>query len=386
MLNYFRSTLWARKLYRQRWFITFRNYAKLVFPKHLQHRLEIDDRDQLSAAEKILMDWPAYCPKPRVGLVRDRQKYPYWTKFERFLSNNQIPFDYYDAHQSNWLKSAGQFDVILWVPEEATVHFVEEIRRKTYILEKYCKKVCFPSFDTLTWNEDKITQYELLRMNNLPVVETFISHDLSEILKKLSQLDYPLVAKSSIGAGSMAVELVRDNRQAERISKTIFSSTGRMTFWPSFRQKDYVYFQKFQPNEGYDLRVIVVGNFVMEYYRDVPKGEFRASGMHMDRYGALPEDAMRLGREVARKFDKVFMAVDMLRSPADGNLYITELSAAPTIYLDDVVCVNGMKGIYVFASSGKYDFQPCNYLVNELILREFFERKWLPRFYGKRMV
>lgn len=382
MLEGLRLTSWAKRARRRRWFMALRNYVRLVLPQVPERYPHVDDRDQLDAAEKVLLAWPEHCPKPRVGLMRDRREYPYWTKFERFLNNNQISFDYYEAHRSNWLAAAGQFDVILWVPEMAATHFVEEIRRKTYILEKICGKVCFPSFDTLMWNEDKLAQYELLRMNNLPVVETFISHDFEEILSKLPQLEYPLVAKSATGAGSTGVELVKDRRQAERISETVFSAAGRATFWPYLRQKNYVYFQKFQPNEGYDLRVIVVGNIVMGYYRDVPKGEFRASGMHTERYEALPEDAIRLGRKVAEKFDEMVMAVDMLRDPRDGQLYITELGAAFTSDLVGDLIVDGVRGIYVFNSLDEYSFQPGNYWTHELILREFFT-KWCSRFGGK---
>jgi glutathione synthase/RimK-type ligase-like ATP-grasp enzyme len=375
------STLWAKKLYRQRWFVVLRNYAKLVFPRSPQCHPEVDDRDLIGTADQVLMDWPKHCPKPRVGLMRDRRKYPYWTKYERFLRNNEIPFDYYEAHRSNWLAAAGQFDVILWAPEESTNYIMEEARRKTYILEKFYGKVCFPSLDTLMWNEDKLTQYELLRMNNFPVVETFISYDLCEILKKLPQLEYPLVTKFSTGAGSVAVELVKDRRHAERISKTIFSAVGRTTFWPFIRQKNYVYFQTFQPNEGYDLRVIVVGNIVMGYYRDVPKKEFRASGMHTVRWDAIPEDAIRLGRMVAKKFDDTILAVDMLRNPHDGKLYITELGAAFTIDTLGDLIVDGVKGIYVFNSLDEYSFQSGDYWTQELVLREFF-KKWCSRFDG----
>lgn len=375
-----RSTLWVRKLYRQRWLMAIRNYAKYVFPRVPQRFPEVDDRGQLDLAEKVIMTWPENCPKPRVGLVRDRQEYPYWTKFERFLINNQIPFEYYEAHLSNWLEKAGQFDVILWITEWAEPHCLDEVRRKTYILEKLCGKVCFPSFYTHMWNEDKLTQYELLRLNNLPVVETFISHDLAEILQRSPQLEYPLVAKSSTGAGSMAVELVKDSQQAEKISKTIFSTVGRTTFLPYFRQKDYVYFQKFQPNEGYDLRIIVVGDIIIGYYRDVPKGEFRASGMHNERFEALPEDAMKLAREVARKLDEVVIAVDMLRDPRDGKLYITEMAATSCFDILGDLKIDGVNGIYVFNPSGEYRFQPGNYWSPELILREFFGKKWFPKF------
>lgn len=379
MLKNIKSSLLIRKLYRTRWFWTIRNGVKNLVQRDPVSYPIMDDRDELDATEKVLLVWPEHYPKPKVGLVCDRREYPYWTKFERFLKDNQISFDYYEVHKSNWLASARQFDIILWAPEESTNYVLEEGRRKTYILEKFCNKVCFPSFDTLMWNEDKLTQYELLRMNNFPVVETFISHDLNETLKKLPQLEYPLVAKSSTGAGSAGVELVKYRRQAERISKTIFSGVGRTTFWPYFRQKNYVYFQKFQPNEGYDLRIIVVGDIVMGYYRDVPKGEFRASGMNIVRYEALPEDAMKLGRNVAKKFDEVVMAVDMLRDPKDGKLCITELSAMPTMIIDDLV----LAGIYIFNSLDEYSFQPCNYLAHELVLKEFFVKKWFSRFKGK---
>jgi glutathione synthase/RimK-type ligase-like ATP-grasp enzyme len=380
MIKDIKSSLLVRKLLRKRWFWRIRNAVKdLVLSNPVNFPI-MDDRNELDVAEQVLIPWPSDCAKPRVGLVRDRREYPYWTKFERFLKNNDIPFDYYEVHRSNWLVAADQFDVILWAPEEATNYILEEGRQKSYILEKFCGKVCLPSFDTLMWNEDKLAQYELLKFNNFPVVETFISHDFSETLTKVPQLEYPLVAKTSTGAGSLGVELVKNSLQAGRISKTIFSGVGRTTYAPNFRQKNYVYFQKFQPNEGYDLRITVVGDIVIGYYRYVPKGDFRASGMNTWKYAALPEDAMQLGRKVSKKFNEIIMSIDMLRDPRDGKLYIIELSAMPTIWIDDLARVDGVKGIYIFNSSGKYIFQPCNYLAHELVLSEFFNKKWFSRF------
>ena len=375
MVDGFRSTLWVRMLFRRRWFIVVRNYIKLFFPRAPQLYPMVDDRDQLDNAEKVVISWPEHYPKPKVGLVRDRREYPYWTKFERFLRNNQIPFDYYEVHQSNWVKAAGQYDVILWAPGESTNYVLQETRRKTYILEKFCGKACFPSLDALMWNEDKLTQYELLRMNNFPVIETFISQDLDEILKKLPQLEYPLVAKTAAGAGSVGVELVKDSRQAERISKAVFSAVGRETFWSYFRQKNYVYFQKFLPNEGYDLRVIAVGNRVFGYYRDVPQSEFRASGMGLVRKEALPADAVQLAMELIKKLDLVIASVDMLRDNT-GKLHIIEMSAFITVETPEQLHVNGLPGAYVFDSSGLHHFEPGKFWIQELALSEFFKR-WL---------
>ena len=387
MIKEAKSRVFVRKLYRTRWFWILRNFIRGIFQQSPIVHPIVDDRQQLDMdemkAEKIIIDWGDQCLKPRVGLVRDRREYPYWTKFERFLKNNQIPFEYYTVHNSNWVAAAEKFDVILWATEEATSYNVEESRRKVYILEQLLGKTCFPSFDTLMWNEDKITQYELLKIYKLPIIDTFISHDLNEIRNLTSEFSYPLVTKLSTGAGSVAVELIKNGKQARTIIKDIFSVDGRKTYWPYFRQKDYVYFQKFQPNEGYDLRIIVIGNNVLGYYRDVPGGEYRASGMNTVRFGAIPEAAARLAREVARAFNEVVVAVDMLKSPLDGKFYIIELGAMPTIDLPGDLIVNGVKGVYFFDAFDRFIFKPGIYWTQEFMLREFFQRKWISNSAGK---
>jgi glutathione synthase/RimK-type ligase-like ATP-grasp enzyme len=307
-----RSILLVRRLYRRRWFWTVKNAVKDLVQKAPAPRPVLDDRHQLDVAERVLIPWPNHCAKPAVGLVKDYAAPPYWTKYERFLRNNEFPFKYYDIHRSDWLAASEEFDVIIWASTGSAPE-IEEHKRKTFTLETYCKKVCFPSFETLMWYEDKIYQYEWLRMNDLPVVETFVSHSLPEIAERIPQSLYPMVTKVPVGAGSQGVELVKNARQAEAIARRAFSPVGRTTYWPYLRHKDYVYFQKFLPNAGYDMRVIAVGNRVFGYYRDVPQREFRASGMGLVRKAAIPEDAMQLARHLMRKLDLDVVAVDMLR-------------------------------------------------------------------------
>lgn len=374
MLKEIKSSLWVRKLYRTRWFWTIRNIVRDLVQKAPVIHTIIDDRHELDTAEQVLIAWPSNRAKPRVGLIQDRKAPPYWTKYERFLRNNQFSFEYYDIHQSDWLATSKQFDVIIWATEGAAPE-IEEQKRKTFLLEKFCGKVCFPSFETLMWSEDKIYQYEWLQMFNFPVIETFISHSASETLAKIQQLDYPLISKVPVGAGSLGVELVKNSRQAETVTKEAFSRVGRPVYWPYFRQKDYVYFQKFMPNAGYDLRVIAVGDKVFGYYRDVPQGEFRASGMGLVRKGTLPEDAVQLAMQVIKKLDLVIAAVDMLRDSA-GKLHIIEMSPLIQVDTPGQLHVDDVPGAYVFNSSGTYTFEPGMLWIQELALKEFFER-WL---------
>lgn len=374
MIKDIKSSLWIRKLYRTRWFWTLRNAIRDLVQKAPVNYSIVDDRDELDVAEHVLVSWPSDRAKPTVGLVQDRKFPPYWTKYERFLLRNQFPFEYLEIHRSDWLAISKQLDVIIWASEGAAPE-IEEQKRKTFLLENFLGKVCFPSFETLMWSEDKIYQYEWLRMFDFPVIETFISHNAAETLAKIQQLDYPLIAKVPVGAGSLGVELVKNLKEAEGIAKQAFSPVGRRIYWPYFRQKDYVYFQKFMPNAGYDLRVIAVGNKVFGYYRDVPQGDFRASGMGIVRKGDLPEDAVHLAVQVIKKLGLVIAAVDMLQD-SSGKFHIIEMS--PLIQVDTAgqLHVDGVPGAYVFSSSGTYTFEPGMFWIQELALKEFFEQ-WL---------
>lgn len=372
MIQNFKTSLLGRRLYRTRWFWVARNALRNLVKRNPAAPSIIDDRKELAVAPKVLMPWPSDIPKPKVGLVQDFFMQPYWTKYERFLQNNGFPFEYYDVHRSNWLAASESFDVIIWAAEGKTPQ-IEEQRRKTYILEKHCGRICFPSYDTLMWHEDKIFQYEWLRKRGFPVIHTFISNSVSEAFDRLKSIRYPLVVKQPVGAGSLGVELARSDRQAREIIRQSFSPTGRQIYWPYIRQKDFVFFQDFQPNEGYDLRVIVVGDKVFGYFRDVPPGEYRASGMGLVRKEKIPEAAIRLALHLARSLDLVIVAVDMLRDTG-GAFQIIELSAFIQVDTSEQLRVDEQPGAYVFDASGNYYFQPGRFWIQELALKEFFER------------
>ena len=107
-------------------------------------------------------------------------------------------------------------------------------------------------------------------------------------MEHLATCKYPLVWKLTAESGSLGVELVRDRRTAERRARRVFDFCGRRTYWPYVGQKNYVYLQEFITDAGPDIRITVIGSMLFGIFRDVPKGEFRASGMGAWRWGALP--------------------------------------------------------------------------------------------------
>ena len=234
----------------------------------------IDDRGLIEDAEVVRIDWPVNVAKPRVGIVRDLEEFPRWTKFRRFLETNGFAYDYLDIHSHDWIDRARQFDVVIGLVSNE-INRLEEIRIKYHFLETYLGKTCYPSAAHTLLYENKSLEAYISKIYDLPFAKTYISHSREDALALLEHVQYPLVSKVNQSSGSMGVELVSTPRKARRVVRQAFSRNGRGVHVPWYRQKNYVYFQEFIPNDGYDLRVILVGNWAFGYYRKVLKGDFR---------------------------------------------------------------------------------------------------------------
>jgi glutathione synthase/RimK-type ligase-like ATP-grasp enzyme len=336
----------------------------------------IDDHDIINDAEIVKIDWPIHVKKPTIGIIRDEGIYPRWTKYRRFLENNSFDHNIYDLHANDWIEKAENFDIILGFPL-STIWDLNEFRRKYYLLEKFLGKRCYPSTDHVNLYEDKSLEAYLAEIYDLPFVKTYTSHDEANALNLIKTLAYPLVSKVNPSSGSVGVELVRTEKEARQIVQRAFSRLGRSTFTNHFRQKNYVYFQEFIPNDGYDIRVIVVGNWVLGYYRKVLGGDFRASGMNLVELRELPETPMRIALRVNELIKSPMLAVDMIHA-LNGNYYVIEYSPIFQSELPEDLHVNGVPGVYIFDGSGSFHFEPGKFWVSELALREFLLMDYLP--------
>ena len=327
------------------------------------------------ALDTLTMAWPDAVPKPVIGLVRDVDVYPYWTKYRRFLDANDIPYELYDIHRSDWRRRAEGMDLILWRPMSFPYE-TEECRRKFWVLEHYLDKLCYPTFREAQIYEDKVLQGELLKHYGLPVVPTFISHSEEESLAYVRACEYPAVWKIACGSGSWGVELVRSRAAAQRRVRSVFSFQGRQTYWPYRAQKNYILLQQLEHNAGYDLRVIVVGDHIQGYYRAVPRGEFRASGMNTWYYGELPVEAMRLACRVRDRLGLTMLALDLLADPAEQRFSIIEVSIFTQINDDFELEVAGVPGAYIHCGE-EFRFEPAKIVLQDLVVRELLTTRWI---------
>jgi hypothetical protein len=347
-------------------------FRRLVFGPG--RRPLVDDRGWIGKdASPVFLHWPPDTPKPKVGVIQDYGEAPRWTKYCRFLEANAIPYALYDIHARDWRTEAGKYDVIVGV-DSCELSGLDELRKKYYVLERHMHRKCYPRYEDVLLYEDKILEFYLSDTYGLPLVPTYVYHCREEALAAAEIFAYPIVSKVVPGSGSVGVQLVKNRSQCRAIIRRVFSPRGRGTHNPYAAQKDYLYFQDYVPNDGYDVRVIVVGNRMSGYYRRVPSGDFRASGMNLVQERELPEQALRIARRVYEILKSPMVVVDMLKS-LEGEYRIIEISPLCRIDTCGELKVQGIPGYYVVRGDS-YSFQPGRLWVPELALKEFFAREY----------
>jgi hypothetical protein len=76
---------------RTRRYVLLKNAVKSVLPcPESKWAVPVDDRANTPRGEGVRLDWPDGVPKPHIGLVRDTDAFPYWTRYLRFLETNDI--------------------------------------------------------------------------------------------------------------------------------------------------------------------------------------------------------------------------------------------------------------------------------------------------------
>jgi len=223
----------------------------------------------------------------------------------------------------------------------------------------------FPSISTCWHFDDKVAQKYLLEAIGAPLATTYVFYDIANALQWIENATFPKVFKLRKGAGAANVRLVHTQRQAQDLTKQAFTRG----FWPirdlssqgagmrlrkarnqgelfSFimripkllgnirgknrmmgRERNYIYFQDFIPNNLFDTRITIIGNRAFGYTRNVRKGDFRASGS-----GDLVYDTERIhpqcittAFEVTRKIGAQSLAFDFALS-GENQPFVLEIS------------------------------------------------------------
>ena len=269
----------------------------------------------------------------------------YWLAY---CQDKAIPFKLVNAYDSDIVNQIADCDLFMW-------HFRHDDYRDNlfakqllYSLEQSGKKI-YPDFHSCWHFDDKVGQKYLLESIGAPLVPSYVFYEKKEAIKWIEGTSFPKVFKLRGGAGASNVRLVHTKSQAKCLVRKAFGKgfgTNRLSLffdeWKryreghttrkmlylrlgnifkrtatqkmSHREKGYVYFQDFIPNNNFDIRVVVVGDRILAEKRYVRKGDFRASGSGKFEYAPVNKEVLRIAFETAERlklqtvaFDFVFM-------------------------------------------------------------------------------
>lgn len=289
------------------------------------------------------------------------------TKFSQgwieYCERNNIAYSVVNCYDTNIIAQLRDYDALMWHHDHMSTKDTRFAKQLLYSLEM-AGKVVYPDFRTNWHFDDKLGQKYLLEAIGAPMVRSYSFYSKKDALRWAEVNSYPKVFKLRGGSGSDNVRLVETRKIAIRIIRKAFgkgfsryNSWGNLKErWRKFRagqmrvkeifdgiarfivptrysfiqgkDRGYLYFQDFIPNNSHDIRVTYVFDRCFALRRRVRSGDFRASGSGMIEYdmAKIPREAIKIAFEVANKLHVQTAAFDFVI--LNGKPIIVEMSYA----------------------------------------------------------
>lgn len=270
-------------------------------------------------------------------------------KYDQILTANKIAFEFIDSHEAGFWEKIRHADLFISHLEMGSSRLSRQ-NQLISIIDKTLLVPCFPDWNTAWHYDDKVAGYMLLEAKGYPLVQSWIFWDKLQAIEWLKHADYPLVFKLKHGAGSINVVKVCGYKAATRLVNLMFGKGIINNRVPGSRQlsiyqndicryaksnakymldrsgilhdplgnwereRGYVFFQRFVPNNRFDIRVNVIGNATFAFRRMNRPHDFRSSGS--GEYdltpGKIPDEAIRMSQQISKEMGFQEMAYDFL--------------------------------------------------------------------------
>lgn len=330
--------------------------------------------------------------------IHDSKKEQFFSdRWIEYCSSNNIPFKVVNAYDNDIINQVKDCDIFMWHHSNYDYRDALFAKQLIYSLESIGIKV-FPDFHT-TWHfDDKVGQKYLLEAIDAPLVPSYVFYTKKDAVKWIEQTDFPKVFKLRGGSGSSNVQLVENKRKAKKLVKKAFGNgfsqldrvnhlkfryknyiAGKESFVAVIKgitrlfignkysnmapkEKGYVYFQDFIPNNKFDTRIVVVGNRAAAERRMVRKNDFRASGSGNFSYDDIDLNAIKIAFEVATRLNLQSIAFDFIHNNNNQPL-IVEMSYG--------FGVEGISKVPGFWDSSlqwhREEFNPQEWMISDII-------------------
>ena len=189
------------------------------------------------------------------------------------------------------------------------------------------KAYLIPSYKLLMAHENKGYQEILKKQEEFGNLFGNYLFDLDN-----QTLPYPKVLKTSEGAGSSGVFLIKNEKELSEIKRKHFSTSSikrkiiNIQRKISLNSREFELYkyrksifkllieQKFIPNLKHDFKVLVFGDRYFVLKRSVRKNDFRASGSGNFEFVEPPREVLDFAKEISEKLDNPYLSLDIAQS------------------------------------------------------------------------
>lgn len=269
-------------------------------------------------------------------------------KWIEYCNKNAVPYKLVNCYHNDIIQQLDDCVALMWHFHHASPKDFLFAKQLLFSVQFAGKKV-FPDFNSMWHFDDKVGQKYLLESIGAPLVNSFVFYSKNEALEWCSNTNYPKVFKLRSGAGSANVQLIKSSAEATAIIHKAFGKGfkndslvplsdlynkyrhGRVsakmlfrgllrTFIPTpfakvnGREKGYVYFQDFVPDNVFDIRIIVIGDKAFGIKRMARENDFRASGSGNILYERenFDEQTIQLAFDISKKLKSQCVAFDFI--------------------------------------------------------------------------
>lgn len=294
-------------------------------------------------------------------------------KWEEYCALNNVEYKIVNCYSNSIIEDIRDCDVLMW----HWYHYKSEdplfAKQLLYSVELMGKKV-FPNMKTVWHFDDKVGQKYLLEAIRAPFVNTYVFYDRLEAENWVKTNSFPKVFKLRGGAGSENVRRIDSKSEAIRLVNQAFKRgfSGADRFYSlkeklcrfrrdqtasslieickgiaraiiphkdkshPAREKGYIYFQDFIPNNDCDIRIIVIGNRAFGIKRMVRVGDFRASGSGDIVYDekCIPLECVSIAFDLSKKLGVQCLAYDFVFLNNEAKIVEISYGFNQNVYLD----------------------------------------------------
>ncbi len=296
----------------------------------------------------------------KIAIHNSKKEQFFSKRWIEYCKENNLQYKIVNAYDNDIVEQVKDCDAFMWHHSNYDYRDALFAKQLLFSLQMRGMKV-FPDFDT-TWHfDDKVGQKYLLEAIEAPLVPSFVFYTRKEANEWIEDTTLPKVFKLRGGSGSSNVKLVKTKTEARKLVKKAFGKgfsqfdrfnhlklryrnfqSGKESFVAVLKgfarlfigshygnnftkEKGYVYFQEFIPNNKFDTRVVVVAEKAAAEKRMVRENDFRASGSGKFCYDDINLDAIKIAFEVTQKLNLQSVAYDFVLDENDNPL-IVEMS------------------------------------------------------------